>query len=643
MNTIRKETVGKVLYGFVFIVILPVSLLLWANVTQAVVRIQPISSVTLGAVLGALGVGLLLAGMISLRVYGKGLPMNLFPPPLFVHSGIYRFTPHPIYTGFSLCCLATSVLLRSSSGFWFISPIAALGCVALVLGFERQDLAERFGEHSDRCFLSLPGNEIRRPTASERISVYLLVLLPWTMAYEAFAFIGVPPDAVNGLLPMDREIPVVEWTEFFYAATYIFVALLPLVAGSARALRRFSIAGLTATVAMVFFFIGIPLIASPRDFIPHGIFGKLLLFERSVDTPAAAFPSYHVIWAIIGAHAYTESFPRLKWIWRTLAGLIVLSCMTTGMHTIVDVAAGAVVGVAAARYDQMWELLRSIAERVSNSWKEWRFGKVRIINHGAYPAVGTALGIAIVGTLLGSDSIGYIILVAFVSLILAGLWAQVIEGSSMLLRPYGYYGGVLGVILGACIAYVLGGNVWGLLGAYAVAAPVIQAFGRIRCLVQGCCHGREAPPFIGIRYTHPRSRVVRLANLSGVPVYPTPLYSILWNAGLELVLLRLWSLRVEPSFVAGVYLILNGLGRFVEEAYRGEPQTPILGKLRLYQIMAILSVVTGAVFTSIRSEPARAPSPNLASVAAAILFGLVTWFALGVDFPESNRRFARLT
>jgi hypothetical protein len=33
---------------------------------------------------------------------------------------------------------------------------------------------------------------------------------------------------------------------------------------------------------------------------------------------------------------------------------------------------------------------------------------------------------------------------------------------------------------------------------------------------------------------------------------------------------------------------------------------------------------------------------NWASIAAAFCFGLFAWFAFGVDFPDSNRRFARL-
>jgi prolipoprotein diacylglyceryltransferase len=137
--------------------------------------------------------------------------------------------------------------------------------------------------------------------------------------------------------------------------------------------------------------------------------------------------------------------------------------------------------------------------------------------------------------------------------------------------------------------------------------------------------------------------VCRLANLNNVPIHATPLYSILWNVFTVLILARLWSLHASLTLIAGLYLILNGLGRFVEEAYRGEPQTPILGRLRIYQWIAIASVVSGAVVTTVSTSSAI---PNWQfswiAVGAAAGFGFVTWFALGVDFPNSNKRFARL-
>jgi hypothetical protein len=330
-------------------------------------------------------------------------------------------------------------------------------------------------------------------------------------------------------------------------------------------------------------------------------------------------------------------------LWWSLALLISASCITTGMHAMVDVLAGALVVPLVLRISTLWEKLRALAERIANSWKEWQTGRIRIINHGIYAAAGTSIGLLIIGILLGPGSVGPMWIIACIGLITSALWAQFIEGSPSLLRPYGFYGGVIGVVLGSLIAKLFGGEIWQLLGAYTLVGSIIQSAGRLRCLVQGCCHGREAPANIGIRYTHPRSRVCRLANLNNVPIHATPLYSILWNVFTVLILARLWSLHASLTLIAGLYLILNGLGRFVEEAYRGEPQTPILGRLRIYQWIAAASVVSGAVVTTVTTSSAI---PNWQfswiAVGAAAGFGFVTWFALGVDFPNSNKRFARL-
>jgi len=226
----------------------------------------------------------------------------------------------------------------------------------------------------------------------------------------------------------------------------------------------------------------------------------------------------------------------------------------------------------------------------------------------------------------------------------AGLWAQFIEGSPKLLRPYGYYGGLIGGVLG-CILFslVFPIDLFVILGAFAMAAPWIQAIGRLRCLVQGCCHGKPSDESIGIRFTHPLSRVNKISGLKGVALHPTQLYSICCNIISGLILARLYSIGMPAVFITGIYLILNGLGRFVEESFRGEAQTPYWKGMRIYQWIAIVNITAGAVFTTIPHTRVLSFEPNYASLVYALVIGILVTFASGVDFPESNRRFARLT
>lgn len=220
---------------------------------------------------------------------------------------------------------------------------------------------------------------------------------------------------------------------------------------------------------------------------------------------------------------------------------------------------------------------------------------------------------------------------------------QAIQGSSKLSRPFGYYGAILGGAAGVLAASALGADGWLLAGAFSVAAPFVQATGRLRCLVQGCCHGRECAAHEGIVFTRERSRVLYLANLGHRPIYPTQLYSILYNLVLGALLLRAWTLSVPLPFVTGAYLILGGLARFVEEAYRGEPQTPGYLGLALYQWLALAGVVAGAVITSLEGKPCNSAIEVLpGALVYAAAFGLMTASAMGVDVPESNKRLSRL-
>jgi prolipoprotein diacylglyceryltransferase len=225
----------------------------------------------------------------------------------------------------------------------------------------------------------------------------------------------------------------------------------------------------------------------------------------------------------------------------------------------------------------------------------------------------------------------------------AAAWAQFVEGSPQLLRPYGYFGAVIAGATLCALMGILGLDGWRLVSAMAVGGCVTQGLGRLRCLVQGCCHGRPTDRPWGLRYRHPRSRVVRLSQFGGVPLHPTPVYSIVWTTLTFFMLVRFWTLAAPLPFITGGYLMLVGFGRFVEEHYRGEPQTAWLGGLRLYQWLAIGFVVAGACVTAVAGAPAPSPVALGVDALPALAFvAVITYVAFGVDFPAANTRFSRL-
>lgn len=515
---------AKAGYGAAFVVVLPALLTLWARGSEGLVRLGAYGDARLGWGLTGLGAAMMAAGMGQLWRQGGGLPMNAFPPSRLVTAGLYRWVAHPIYTGFVVGVWGVSMAWGSRSGLWMVTPMAALGCAALVMGYEGLDLEERFG--------------------AERVVRVLAAEAGWAERVRVMWVAGVPMAVLN-------------WAGGGPAWVWV-LALAPLGLFRGRMLRGFAVRGWLAMA------VGAPLL----------------------------WPS-----------AWWVSFGLLPYGW-------------------------------------LWERARRGSEWVANSWKEWRAGPVRLINHGLWVGLGTAVGMSIVMAAVGAR-MGLVVLgTTLAGVAGAGVWAQWVEGSPRLLRPFGFYGGLIGVFL-ACAVFE---ERWLLWGAYALAGPWVQALGRMRCLVQGCCHGTRAGEGVGIVYRREETRVSRMAHLKGLPVHATQTYSILWNVATGLALGRLWAEGAAVGLIGGAWLMLNGLGRFVEEAYRGEVQTAVAGGLRMYQWLAAGSVAAGAVVTCAGGVEA-APALRWGEVSwwvAAVGFAAAT-FAMGVDFPASGRRFARLT
>ena len=138
-----KRSIGKALYGFLFLAVLPAALMAWAIAARNVIHIPTLQSTLWGTVLAAAGLGIMIWGMLSLWIFGGGLPMNAFPSQRFVGRGAYALIPHPIYGGFIFICGGVSIYFGSASGLWLVTPAVALGCAALVLGYELPDLRRR--------------------------------------------------------------------------------------------------------------------------------------------------------------------------------------------------------------------------------------------------------------------------------------------------------------------------------------------------------------------------------------------------------------------------------------------------------------------------------------------------------------------
>ena len=103
----RKPNWGPWAYGALFTVVLPLLLAGWAwRLDGSGLALWPLPlPAWMGALLTAVGLGLMAAAMRDLWLLGHGLPMNAFPPKKLVRQSCYAWLRHPIYVGF-VCCVA---------------------------------------------------------------------------------------------------------------------------------------------------------------------------------------------------------------------------------------------------------------------------------------------------------------------------------------------------------------------------------------------------------------------------------------------------------------------------------------------------------------------------------------------------------
>jgi membrane-associated phospholipid phosphatase len=189
---------------------------------------------------------------------------------------------------------------------------------------------------------ALPPDDERPPALVRRLAVFPLLFIPWLVLYESVVNLGPLPHSFEDYLPGEVHWPVLQWMESLYVSPYVLVTLTPFLCRSNRVLRRFMLAGLLATVIGHLTFLTIPAIATPRPFEPRGVLGAMMLWDRKMDlcNGTAAFPSFHVVWAFLGAGVFAARWPRsrdLAWFW---AAAVSLSCVFTGMHATVDIVAG---------------------------------------------------------------------------------------------------------------------------------------------------------------------------------------------------------------------------------------------------------------------------------------------------------------
>lgn len=479
-------------------------------------------------------------------------------------------------------------------------------------------------------------------TLENIFQMYALLLVPWVAIYKMIIFIGVSKYPISTYLRFEKYIPVIEEAEILYSLAYPFVALAPLSISKQCHARSYIIQGLIISFIGFYFQLIFPFVAFPRPFKPRSFLGILLEFERLDDGPNAAFPSFHVALSFLSAKYYSIRFRKFSWFFYLLALLISASCILTGMHSLVDIVAGFILSAFAFSWETIWRLARANFEKLANSWSYLKFGPLRILNYSIFSFISGLLLVLLLSLLL--ENLNATLIISFLALIGSCLWGQLVEASSKLSRPFGYFGAIIGGLLGCFFCnYIWDLSILKMSVCSCLLAPWIQCIGRFRCVVQGCCHGSVTTRFIGIIVTNEKSRTCSISKLKDKPVHLTQLYSIIGNIIIGSFLWKLWYSEAEPIFIPGFYLILTGYARFIEEAFRAEAQTPVWFKLKIYQWLSILFVVFGIGLTFLPYEQVNISVKwDWFNVLPAALFGIILSFATAMDFPDSNKPSSRL-
>lgn len=158
-------------------------------------------------------------------------------------------------------------------------------------------------------------------------------------------------------------------------------------------------------------------------------------------------------------------------------------------------------------------------------------------------------------------------------------WAIAIFGGSV------FYGGMIGALIAAAI-YLKKTKT--ALAPYAdigaMSIPLFHTFGRLGCLVSGCCYGIESP--IGVIYNYSQA-----PGANGVIRFPVQLCEAIFNIALFLVLFTLFKKNKYKEKLINIYLIAYPVARFCFEFLRGDSYRGSLGSMSTSQIISIILIV----------------------------------------------------
>ena len=139
----------------------------------------------------------------------------------------------------------------------------------------------------------------------------------------------------------------------------------------------------------------------------------------------------------------------------------------------------------ALRLDRLWAATLRWTEQLANSWSATRVGSARVINHAVFAGLAGGVGAFLAVLVAGEQHVLTVAVLMLACVAGAAAVGQVMVGSSTgLSRPFGYFGGLLGIAIVGLALLPFNRSMLLVLAAFAFAGPWAQAIGRARCIVQ---------------------------------------------------------------------------------------------------------------------------------------------------------------
>ena len=161
------------------------------------------------------------------------------------------------------------------------------------------------------------------------------------------------------------------------------------------------------------------------------------------------------------------------------------------------------------------------------------------------------------------------------------------------------YGGIIGgIIAGWLYSRITKLNFLKYFDLMIPSVALAQGFGRIGCLLAGCCYGKETSGWPSITF-HDSDFAP-----NGVALVPTQIYSSVLDFVHFAILLLIARNKKADGQVAACYMIFYSAGRFILEFFRGDLIRGSVGALSTSQFISIFIMAAGLAmlwFTTVKA------------------------------------------